>query len=171
MRFSLLPDRLFQSYSDVTPEFLQQQGVRLLLCDLDFTLAPKCVHAPDEALLAWVGALKAAGVTVMLLSNSYVPARVEVFRAALAIPALTGARKPSTRGVARALSMAGASAGETALLGDKLLTDVLCANRSGIRSWMVEPLGGAVGFGQKILHALQAPFKAAAVRREKRRES
>jgi HAD superfamily phosphatase (TIGR01668 family) len=168
MSLSILPARLFQRYSDLTPAFLRQQGVRLLLCDLDFTLSPKCIHAPDAALRQWVASLKDAGITVMLLSNSYVPTRVEVFRTQLDIPALTGARKPSSKGVARALALAHCSAGETALLGDKLLTDMLCANRSGIRGWMVEPLGGAVGPGQKILHALQAPFKAACRRRERR---
>jgi HAD superfamily phosphatase (TIGR01668 family) len=168
MSLSILPMRLFARYSDLTPAFLHKEGIRLLLCDLDFTLAPKCVHAPDAALEQWVSSLKSAGITVMLLSNSYVPTRVEVFRTALDIPALTGARKPSSKGVQRALELAHCSAEETALLGDKLLTDVLCANRSGIRAWMVEPLGGAVGPGQKIIHALQAPFKAVCRRRERR---
>ena len=49
---------------------------------------------------------------------------------------------------------------ETAMLGDKLLTDMLAANRAGVLALMVEPVGGAVTAWQKVLHALQAPFKA-----------
>ena len=45
-------------------------------------------------------------------------------------------------------------------LGDKLLTDVLAANRAGVPALMVEPAGGAVTFWQKVLHTLQKPFKA-----------
>lgn len=34
----LTPDILFDSYRDITPAFLQGQGVTLLLTDLDYTL-------------------------------------------------------------------------------------------------------------------------------------
>lgn len=40
----LTPDILFDSYRDITPAFLQGQGVTLLLTDLDYTLAPKAVR-------------------------------------------------------------------------------------------------------------------------------
>ena len=33
----------------------------------------------------------------------------------------------------------------TAMLGDKLLTDMLAAHRAGVTALMVEPLGGPVG--------------------------
>ena len=55
----------------------------------------------------------------------------------------------------------GARAEETAMLGDKLLTDILGAKRSGVLALMVEPKGGARGPWQKVLHALQEPFKRA----------
>ena len=42
MRVSLVPDRLFETYEEVTPEYLRQRGIRLLLSDLDYTLAPVC---------------------------------------------------------------------------------------------------------------------------------
>lgn len=37
----LTPDILFDSYRDITPAFLQSQGVTLLLTDLDYTLHPR----------------------------------------------------------------------------------------------------------------------------------
>ena len=48
----------------------------------------------------------------------------------------------------------------TAMLGDKLLTDVLGANRSGAWAVMVEPAGGPRGAWNHVLHGLQRPFKA-----------
>ena len=57
----------------------------------------------------------------------------------------------------------------TAMLGDKLLTDVLGARRSGVRALMVEPLGGPVGAWNHVLHGLQRPFKWIARRRCKRK--
>ena len=53
----------------------------------------------------------------------------------------------------------GAAPEQTVMLGDKLLTDVLAAKRAGVLSFMVEPAGGAVTPWQKVLHALQEPFK------------
>ena len=48
MRVSLVPDRLFETYEEITPEYLRQRGIRLLLSELDYTLAPKYVPHPDD---------------------------------------------------------------------------------------------------------------------------
>lgn len=169
MPLSLVPSRLFESYREITPELLRRLGVTLLLSDLDFTLAPKSVRRPDPALRAWIAELKAAGVQVMIVSNNRSGARVTEFCADLGIPYQGHAGKPSTRGLRAAMARAGADRAHTAMLGDKLLTDVLAANRAGVPALMVEPLGGAVTLWQKVLHALQAPFKALCRRREERR--
>jgi hypothetical protein len=63
-----------------------------------------------------------------------------------------------------------AAADETAMLGDKLLTDTLGAKRSGIRMLMVEPRGGPVGMWNHVLHALQEPFKRASEHDERRND-
>jgi len=165
MPLSLIPSRLFGSYREVTPELLRQAGVTLLLCDLDYTLAPKSVRRPDPALRAWIESLKATGIQVMIVSNNRSGTRVTEFCADLGIPFQGHAGKPSTRGLRAAMVRAGADRAHTAMLGDKLLTDVLAANRAGVLSLMVEPMGGAAGPWQKVLHTLQAPFKAACRRR------
>lgn len=159
MRVSLRPDRLLDAYSGVTPDLLKKKGIRLLLCDLDYTLAPKSVRTPPAAVKAWIDELKAAGITVMILSNNRSSARVDDFCRRLGIDYVGHARKPSPAGLRRAMEKVGAAAGETAMLGDKLLTDVLAANLAGVTALMVEPTGGAQTPWQKVLHALQAPFK------------
>ena len=62
--------------------------------------------------------------------------------------------------IRRAMEKAGVTPQQTAMLGDKLLTDVLGANRSGVLAVMVEPMGGPKGAWNHILHGLQKPFKA-----------
>lgn len=157
----LVPDWIFNDYSDVTPQLLEELGITLLLADLDFTLAPKSVREPDDAVRAWLAELKAAGITVMILSNNRSPRRVRSYCSTLGIDFVGHAQKPARTGYRRAMQRCGASPGETAMLGDKLLTDCLGARRSGILSLAVEPKGGAVGPWQKVLHALQEPFKRA----------
>ena len=165
MSFSLIPDLLLQGYEEVTPQLLRQHGVTLLLSDLDYTLAPRSVKTPDEGVLAWISGMKAAGIRVMILSNNRSSTRVETFCAQLQIPYVGHAGKPGTRGLRQAMAQSGSTREQTAMLGDKLLTDILAARRAGVLAIMVEPRGGAVTFWQKVLHALQSPWKRRAERR------
>lgn len=159
MSFSLKPDYIFDDYAAVTPELLRSLGVKLLLADLDYTLAPKRQSEPDDALRAWVESLRALGVTLTILSNNRSSVRVERFCGGLGIDYVGRAGKPSTRGFAEAMRKNGVAAPETAMLGDKLLTDTLGAKRSGMIMLMVEPKGGPAGRWNHVLHALQEPFK------------
>lgn len=165
MPVSIIPHRLFSCYRDITPEYLAGQGVELLLSDLDFTLAPKRVRQPDEVLRAWIRSLQEAGIQFMIVSNNRSGRRVREFCACLGVPYQGHARKPSPKGLEAAMTRAGVDRAHTAMLGDKLLTDVLAARRAGVLALMVEPAGGAVTAWQKVLHALQAPFKAVCRRR------
>ena len=162
MPFSLIPRRVFDRYGDVTAQYLKEQGITLLLSDLDFTLAPKSVRRPDRALREWITGLESAGIALMIVSNNRSGARVTEFCAELGVPYQGHAGKPSPRGLEAAMARTGTDRAHTAMLGDKLLTDVLAANRAGVLALMVEPMGGAVTVWQKVLHALQAPFKAIA---------
>lgn len=161
MSFCLTPDCVFQRYSDITPDYLRAHGVKLLLSDLDFTLAAKRTPYADQALKDWIAALREAGVDFMIVSNNRSGKRVDAFCGSLGVPYQGHAKKPSPRGLEAAMARVGAAAGETAMLGDKLLTDVLAAHRAGVLALMVEPVGGAVTAWQKVLHALQVPFKSA----------
>lgn len=163
----LIPQVLLQHYQEVTPAFLHANSIQLLLCDLDFTLAPKGVRTPDVNIRKWIEHLGQEGITVMIVSNNRSPERVEAFCKDLGITYQGQAGKPSTRGLVAAMERVGISKENTAMLGDKLLTDVLAARRAGVLALMVEPLGGAITPWQKVLHALQRPFKWICVMRMK----
>lgn len=165
MPFSLIPHRVFDRYGDITAEYLREQNITLLLSDLDFTLAAKSTRRPDQPLREWIAALAEAGIGLMIVSNNRSGTRVTEFCADLGVPYQGRAGKPSTKGLEAAMARAGADRAHTAMLGDKLLTDMLAANRAGVLALMVEPAGGAVTLWQRVLHALQAPFKAVSRRR------
>ncbi len=165
MPFSLIPDRVVDCYADITPEYLRGRGVSLLLSDLDYTLAARRDRRPDQPLRDWIAALAEAGIAFMIVSNNRSGRRVTEFCADLGVPYQGGAGKPSTRGLEAAMARAGVGREQTAMLGDKLLTDMLAANRAGVLALMVEPVGGAASCWQKVLHALQAPAKAACRRK------
>lgn len=169
MSLSLVPDRLFDTYRQITPEYLKSIGVDLLLSDLDFTLAAKHTLHPDQPVRDWIAALHESGIVFMIVSNNRSGKRVTDFCAELGVPYQGHAGKPGTRGLREAMSRAGIRREHTAMLGDKLLTDVLAANRAGVTALMVEPAGGPVTRWQKILHAMQEPLKR--ICRERMREN
>ncbi|MDE7244639.1 MAG: HAD hydrolase-like protein, partial [Oscillospiraceae bacterium] len=136
----------------------------LLLCDLDYTLAPRSVSRPDASLRCWLSDCQDAGITVKILSNNRSSQRVETFCSDLGIGYVGHAGKPGVRGFREA--MGEIRPANTAMLGDKLLTDMLGAKRSGVLALMVEPLGGPVGAWNSFLHVLQRPFKWVAGRRK-----
>lgn len=156
----LTPDVLFDCYQDIHADLLRERGITLLLTDLDYTLAPKAVRRPDAALRQWIQAMKEAGITVMIVSNNRSGTRVTEFCADLGIGYQGHAGKPSPRGLRAAMERTVTDASHTAMLGDKLLTDLLAARRAGVTALMVEPLGGPVGAWNRFLHLLQRPFKA-----------
>ena len=94
MPFSLTPDRMFDCYAQITPTFLRQQGITLLLSDLDFTLAAKKTRRPDQPLRDWIAALKAEGITFMIVSNNRSGQRVTEFCADLGVDYQGHAGKP-----------------------------------------------------------------------------
>jgi HAD superfamily phosphatase (TIGR01668 family) len=165
MSFSLIPDYLFDVYDQITPEWLTECGVTLLLSDLDFTLAEKKTCHPDQRVRDWIASLHRSGIVFMIVSNNRSGKRVRNFCGQLGVPYQGHAGKPGTRGLREAMSRAHADEGCTAMLGDKLLTDVLAAKRAGIPALMVEPVGGPVTVWQRVLHALQTPFKVVCRRR------
>ena len=138
MPFSLIPDRLYSRYTDLTPQLLHDLQIRLLLCDLDYTLAPRSMEKPDGTLRAWLDACRSAGITVMILSNNRSTRRVETFCGELGIQYVGHAGKPSPCGYRQAMERAGELPDHTAMVGDKLLTDVLGAKRAGVLALMVE---------------------------------
>ena len=160
MSLSLIPDYVFWDYKSVTPTFLRELGVTMLMTDLDYTLAPKSRRKPDDAVRQWLQELRDAGVTVMVISNNRSSTRAGEFCDALGVPYVRHAGKPSRRGLREGMERAGKKPSECAFLGDKLLTDVLAAKRMGIPALMVEPLEGPVGAWNHVLHLLQRPFKS-----------
>lgn len=155
----LCPDYVLDSYEDVTPEFLRQHRISLLLTDIDYTLARRKTPEADEKNRQWLDALQKAGISVMAVSNNRSPVRAKRFCDSLGIDFISYAQKPSRRGFFKAMEKCGTTQAQTAMLGDKLLTDVWGAKRCGILMLMVEPLGGATGRWQKVLYVLQEPFK------------
>ena len=151
----------------ITEELWEQLGFAAktgkMCCQAEWPVydAAKTVASSVEMAIQVNGKMKGTGITVMIVSNNRSGVRVTEFCGDLGIGYQGHAGKPSPKGLRAAMERTGADPAHTAMLGDKLLTDMLAAHRAGVRAWMVEPLGGPVGLWNHILHLLQRPFKRA----------
>ena len=157
-----IPDLKLRSIYDLTPDMLAALGVRHVILDIDNTVAPYTVERADECMIAWVDALRAAGLDLFVLSNNR-GTRPETFSAALGLPFRKKAWKPFPRQAKAVLAERGWPAAETAFIGDQIYTDVCCAKWCGARAVLVEP----IEFNRFILrfrYWLEWPFRAPARR-------
>ena len=135
----LLPDYIFSTYKDVTPDFLSSIGVVALLIDIDNTLAPYEEELPDDNIKSWFSDLKKNGIKATLVSNND-KERVELFNSELGLPAFWKSGKPFAKNLKKAMADMGSDTHNTAMLGDQLLTDAAAGKHIGLRTIIVPPI-------------------------------
>ena len=165
MSLSIRPHRVFRRYTDVTPEILESMGIRLLLCDLDNTLAPPKTRHPDQEVRSWIDSIRKAGVGFAIVSNNRSGSRVLDYCGELGVPYIGHAGKPKPGGFRRAMALFQETPEHTAMLGDLWPTDILGARLLGITILAGEPVDGAPNFGHWLLYQIHRPWMAAARRR------
>ena len=152
----LTPDNLFASYRELTPAYLQERGIRVLMMDIDNTLAPYEQPEPDESIKTWLSDMKAAGIGLAFVSNNDWE-RVELFARDLEIPAFAKSGKPFGKTLRRVIKLYGADVCCTAMLGDQLLTDVFAGKHIGATALLVPPIKDKTTVFWRIKRALEKP--------------
>ena len=164
MKKLLMPDYMFRKYDDVTPDFLENIGVRALIIDIDNTLAPYEQPEPDERIRNWIASLAEAGIGIAFVSNNDWE-RVELFNRTLGVPAYAKSGKPFKKNLVKAMNDLGGTLETTVMLGDQLLTDALAGHNLGVRCLIVPPIRDKKNAFFRFKRWLEKPV----VRRFKRR--
>ena len=160
MRFSLLPRMMTESVTNLTPAFLEGQGIELLMLDFDNTIVPYTTNIPQPDMEVWLRCMVRMGVKLCVVSNSHND-RVKIFCRKYGIPCITHAKKPGGKGIRECLDLFGLKPEQCALAGDQIFTDTLGANCAGVRSILVKPINNH-NFWLKARHVLEQPFIFAA---------
>ena len=156
MNFPLLPLMVTSALTDLTPEFLKQNGITLLMLDFDNTIVPYTTSVPTESMQSWLEMMKDSDITLCVVSNSRKD-RVKLFCDARGIPCITHAKKPFSKGINQCLSQFSVKKENCALVGDQIYTDTLGANCAGIRSVLVKSIDNH-SFWLKLRHVAELPF-------------
>ena len=163
MPFSLLPGVIAKCVTDILPENTAAWGVRLLMLDFDNTLVPYTTDVPTPELLSWLEKMKAANLSLCVVSNSK-KERVKAFCRKYEIDCITHAKKPGGKGIRQCLEQYKLPPEVCALVGDQIYTDVLGANLCGVKSILVQSIDNH-NFWLKARHVLELPFIAIAKKR------
>ena len=156
MSVSLLPTFQADAVTQITPEFLAGQGIRLLMLDFDNTIVPYTTNTPTPEVSRWLERMKASPVRLCVVSNSKKD-RVRVFCKAQGIPCITHSKKPFPKGIRQCLQEYDIPAAQSMLVGDQIFTDTLGANGCGVRSVLVKAIDNHT-IWLKLRHVAELPF-------------
>ena len=165
MTIPLIPNYRVGSVYELTLEKLRTIGVKLVLADLDNTIARYREPEPSAALFRWKEELNQAGIQVFILSNGRKPNRSRRFAKAFGVDFISHAGKPRRKGFEAALKRTGFTAEETLMIGDQIFTDIWGANNAGIPSVLTEPIALDTVF-RRIRYWAETPFRAACPHKE-----
>lgn len=132
------PDFEVESVYGIEYELLYKQGYRGIIYDIDNTLVPHGAPA-DERAITHFSRLRELGFDSILLSNNKEP-RVKMFADCVGSKYIFKAGKPGQQGYLRAMEIMGTNKENTIFVGDQLFTDVWGAKKTGIRTYLVQPI-------------------------------
>ncbi len=145
---NFIPDIYQKNIYDIDYMRLKKMGIKCLLFDLDNTLVPVKTTMPPQKLKELFLYLE-NNFKIIIVSNSN-HKRLIPFKEGLNVDVAASSRKPSKKKYLKIMNMYKFKEHEIAGIGDQLLTDIFGANRVGITSILISPIGEYEKFGTKI---------------------
>ena len=161
----LMPQLLLRDVYGLTDDFLKEHGIRGIIFDIDNTLVGFRTPVPTAENLELFARLQAQGIKIAVASNNNIR-RVGRYAEGLEIPAYHRSCKPLGFVLAKIRRQFGLPAGQIALVGDQIYTDMLGGNCAGMITVLVEPIDHKETVFFKIKRALERPV----IERRKRME-
>lgn len=156
MAFSFLPTIIVDSVTDLTPEFLKNRGIELLMLDFDNTIVPYTTNVPTQEMEQWLKRMADSSVKICVVSNSKND-RVKIFCNHYQIDCITHAKKPFPKGIRECLAKYKISCEHCALAGDQIFTDTMGARGCGVQAILVEAINNH-NIWLKLRHVAELPF-------------
>ena len=127
------------SIYEIPVDFYQQNGVTLLLIDLDNTLDSYRLYTPTERAVSLIESIRAANITPVIISNNR-GKRVSSYANALGLEYIHSARKPFSGKIKKFLKEKNVPLENVMFVGDQMVTDVLAAKGAHLRIVLTEKI-------------------------------
>lgn len=134
------PTYFLNSYQDVDASFLKKHRIKIVLSDLDGTLASEN-EMGDSQFELWVQGLKESGVQLIVVSNNN-QQRVDEFINKYQVEGYGRCKKPLSKKIESLLEIEGSNRSEILFLGDQIFTDIWCGKIMKVQTAIVTPIPG-----------------------------
>lgn len=164
-----LPDLICEKVGEIPFEAFQKEGIQTVVFDIDNTLVSYETPLPTPEVTALLSALEEKGFRLALVSNNS-PERVKRFNESLGLFAVPDAHKPLKKALKPILEHFSVSPECVLLVGDQLLTDVLCAKIWKMKAVTVNPVKPKENLFFRFKRLLEKPLKRLYYRRKRKEE-
>lgn len=151
---NFIPDMYQKSIYHINYGKLKEDGIKCLLFDLDNTCVPFRDTEPNKKLIDLFETLKDMEFKVIIFSNA-TRKRLTPFKNGLNVDCSASSKKPSTKKMLKVINMFNYDLSDVAIIGDQLYTDILCGNRVGIKTILVNPMSKNDLLFTKIFRGLE----------------
>ena len=133
------PKSYYKSIYDINYDKLKEEGITCLIFDLDNTLGLLSSKKSPRRTKTLIRELQNDFLVLVFTNN--IKRRLKPYLKDLGVGGVSFALKPSIFGLARIKRNYRLKKKEMAIIGDQMMTDVLCGNRFHIKTILVDPLG------------------------------
>lgn len=154
-----LPTYINTSVFSIDYTQLYASGKRIILFDLDNTLISYDEEVASKELIDLLNSLKNIGFKVYILTNNH-EKRVKKFSLSFKVDGIGyHMNKPFTNRIAKYLSNNHITLlNEVIMIGDQLVTDILCANRLKVDSILVKSINRSTEKFYTVINRLREPL-------------
>lgn len=135
----LIPKHVFKNVTHIGLPFLQKQGIKALVLDVDNTLTAHGSQELRQDIKKWLKSMRDGGIHLMLASNN-TKKRVAPFAKKLGLSYVSFCCKPAPLWLFYAMRKWQLPKSQVALVGDQLFTDYLAGSLYGARVFVVRPI-------------------------------
>lgn len=153
-----LPTVAVNKVTDITPALVRALKTDSILLDVDNTLAYPGSQEPLEGTIEWAGAMKKAGIKIIIMSNNF-KKRVQPFVAKYDLPFMSFSVKPLPFAYFRAMRKLKAKRKDVVVVGDQIFTDVVGSNFSFMKSILLMPAVNETSFSFRVKRKLEAAVR------------
>ena len=132
MKNKYVPFAVANSIYEIDIGFFKQQGVKILMVDLDNTMDSYRLYHPTERAREFAKRIQEEGITLVIISNNR-GKRVSTYANDLGLPYIHSAAKPFGFKIRRYIKDMGWNPDDIMFVGDQMITDVAAAKRAGLR--------------------------------------
>ena len=133
-----IPKIYKKSVLDINYKKLKQKGIKCLIFDLDNTLAVIDENKVSIKIEELIKKIK-KDFKVIVLSNNF-RYRIKPICDMIDVAFIRFSMKPFSIGLKKVLKMYNLEKQNVCIIGDQLVTDILCGNKFGIMTILVDPL-------------------------------